>query len=419
MDTLDLFYRGGVAIAIGLLIGLQREYSKEEGERLFGGVRTFALIGLSGYLSALLADAYEAPVLILGGLLVLGGLLAIAYIAEIRHGQIGMTSEVAVVLTYFTGVFCLVGTLEAAAAIGVAATALLALKVQTQRLANNLTREDVMAAVKFAVITFIILPILPDRTYDYPPFDALNPYKVWLMVVLISGINFLGYVLIKIVGSERGVGLTGALGGLVSSTAVTLGFAQRSRSTDGMARAFALAILLAWAIMFARVIVEVAVVHAALLGRLWLPMAGAGLATLGYAAYLYFTERSEKQQETDDFANPFDLGPALTFAALYGVILVVVRAAQMYFGDAGIYISSILSGLADVDAITLSMAELSKAPDGPDMTTAARAIVLAALSNTVVKAGIVFSAGSKGIRAAILPGFVLILASAIGLMFFV
>ncbi len=151
-------------------------------------------------------------------------------------------------------------------ALGVAIMALLALRVEFHRLAGRITREDVFATLKFGIITAVILPVVPNRSLGAPPFDVLNPYKIWLMVVLISGISFIGYLLIKIVGTKRGIGITGFLGGLVSSTAVTLSFSQRSQKSGPLARAFAVAVTVAWTTMFARVIVEVAVVNRGLLG---------------------------------------------------------------------------------------------------------------------------------------------------------
>ena len=235
--------------------------------------------------------------------------------------------------------------------------------------------------------------------------------------MLISGISFLGYVLIKLVGSRQGIGLTGLLGGLVSSTAVTLSFSQRSQKENQLAKPFALAILIAWTIMFGRVLVEVAVTNLPLLGVVWLPITVAGLAGLAYGAYLYFAPRSGEAGGVA-VSNPFELGPAITFGLLYGVILLVARAAQFYFGDTGVYLSSILSGLADVDAITLSMAELSSSGN-LELPTAARAIVLATMSNTVVKGGIVLSSGSAALRRALLPGFLLILATGTALAIFI
>jgi len=263
------------------------------------------------------------------------------------------------------------------------------------------------------VISAIVLPILPNEALLPPPFDVLNPFKIWLMVVFISGINFLGYVSIKIVGPEQGIGLTGLLGGLASSTAVTLGFTERSNRESGLSKPFALAIMVAWTVMFARVLVEVGVVNASLLGLVWLPIAAAGLLGLLYSLFLLRSQRSSEKSDLE-FSNPFDLGAAIKFGILYGVILVIARAAQMYFGNTGVYISSILSGLADVDAITLSLAQMSGSGN-LDPVIAAQAIVLAAMSNTVVKGTMVMVGGAVPLKKAILPGFILVLVT--GLVF--
>jgi uncharacterized membrane protein (DUF4010 family) len=245
---------------------------------------------------------------------------------------------------------------------------------------------------------------------------VLNPYRIWLMVVFISGISFLGYILIKIVGSREGIGLTGFLGGLASSTAVTLSFSQRSQDQSSLAKPFALAITVAWTMMFARVLLEVAAINPELLRVVWLPMIAAGLAGLVYSLYLYFAQSWEEEGSVS-FTNPFELGPALKFGLLYAVILVVARTAQIYFGETGVYFSSVLSGLADVDAITVSMAQLSASVSGIPLRTASRAIVLATMANTLVKGGIVVVLGSGSLRKAIIPGFLLIIATGLSIGF--
>ena len=419
-DHVALYYRFGAALLIGLLVGLQREYSQlqqKEYEKMFGGVRTYALLGLLGCTAAFIAEhtgSVLAFVVIIG---ISGGLVMIAYAVTALRGSPGMTSEVAAVITLLTGALCYWGELELAAALGVTMTVVLALKLQTQTLVRNITQADVYATLTFAVIALVILPVLPRTSFGPPPFDVLVPYKIWLMVIFISGISFLGYVLIKIVGARRGVGLTGLLGGLASSTAVTLSFAHRSRDLPGLARPFALAILLAWSIMFVRVMVEVAVLNQPLLRIVWIPLTAALVVSMAYCVYLYYSQSASKQEEEDHFKNPFELGPALSFGLLYAVILLAANAARLYLGDAGVYLSSIVSGLADVDAITLSMAELSRAGGAIEQSTAAPAIVLAVVSNTLVKGGIVLSMGSAALVRAILPGMLATLATAVGVVF--
>ena len=418
----DIFYRFGAALLIGLLVGLQREYAhlqqeQEKQEEAFGGTRTFALLGLLGCMAAFLSDRTGSVIVFAAIVGIVGGLIIISYIATARKGSLGMTSEAAAVATMLTGAICFWHELAVAAALGVAITVLLALKLQTRLLVRNLTQADVYATLTFAVITLIILPVLPTSSYCPPPFDVLVPYNVWLIVVFISGISFLGYVLIKIVGGRRGVGLTGLLGGLASSTAVTLSFAQRSRRIDGLERPFAMAILLAWSIMFVRVMVEVAVINPLLLKVVWMPLSAALAVCTAYCVYLYRAQSLGKQEEKDKFKNPFELWPALTFGLIYALILVVANAARMYLGDTGIYVSSIASGLADVDAITLSLAKLSLDAGGLELDTAARGIVLAAVSNTLVKGAMVLGMGSMALRKVIIPGMLATLATATGVVF--
>jgi uncharacterized membrane protein (DUF4010 family) len=234
-------------------------------------------------------------------------------------------------------------------------------------------------------------------------------------VVFISGISFLGYVAIKIIGPKRGIGLTGFLGGVVSSTATTLGFSERSSREPDLSNSFALAIMIAWTVMFLRVIIEVSVLNQALLKVVWVPLTAAGVVGLIYATYLFLSRRATEKGDVD-FSNPFDLSTAVSFGLVYGVILLVSRAAQMYFGDTGILVSSLLSGIADVDAITLSMAELSST-GGLDTKIASEAIVIAAMSNTVVKGGVALMGGSPALRKVLWPGILMMSVVGIGVAF--
>jgi uncharacterized membrane protein (DUF4010 family) len=417
MDTTAIIARFGLALVIGILVGLQREYAHEQGEReLFAGARTLALVGLAGCASALLADLTAVPWIFIIAFVVVGGLIAISYFVTASAGAIGLTSEIAAVSVFLIGGLCYWASLEVAAALGVGTAVLLSLKVGVRRFVGRITEQDVLATLKFAVITAIVLPLLPNRTFGPAPLDVLNPQNVWLMVVFISAISFVGYVLIKLVGARRGVGLTGLLGGLVSSTAVTLSFTQRSRGHAGLAEPFALAITVAWTMMFARVLIEAAVLNGELLSELWVPMAGAGGIGLAYCGYLFFFAKEKAAGEDVTLKAPFELGPALKFAVAYAAILVASRGAQMVLGDPGVYVSAVASGLADVDAITLSLARMAKAGT-VEIGTASRAIVLAAMVNTSVKGGIVFALGALSLRKSILPALGLILAAGLGLSY--
>ncbi|MGD2104969.1 MAG: MgtC/SapB family protein [Anaerolineae bacterium] len=410
----DLFYRFGAALAIGFLVGLQREYAHGGPERdISAGERTLALMGLTGCAAAFVADRLGSPWAFVGIIVPLGLLVVASYVVTSWRGDVGLTTEVAALLTTLAGALCYWNYLELAVALAVATTVLLSVKLETDRLVRRITREDIRATLKFAVITAIVLPVLPRRGFGPPPLDVLRPYSVWLMVVFISGISFLGYLLIKLVGTRRGIGLTGLLGGLASSTAVTLSFAERSRVARDLDRSLGLAIVIAWTTMFPRVLVEVAAVNSQLLRRLMLPMIAAASAGGAYAAYLYFSQRRDTKEDVA-FSNPFELGPALKFGLIYAALLLVSRAAQLYLGNPGVYFSSVVGGLADADAITLSMAELSSGSGGLDPGIAARAIVLAAMSNTVAKGGIVLASGSPGLRRTLLPGFAIMLIAGFG-----
>ncbi|MBU0703352.1 MAG: MgtC/SapB family protein [Chloroflexi bacterium] len=418
MEHTDLFYRFGVALAIGFLIGLQREYAHGgPGREIFAGERTLALMGLVGCTAAMAADVLASPWAFVGILAPIGALIVVAYFVAAWHGHVGLTSEVAALVTILAGALCYWGYLALAVAVTVATIVLLSLKMEMDIFVRRITKEDIYATLKFAVITAIVLPVLPNQSFGPPPLDVLNPYNIWLMVVFISGISFLGYVLVKIVGPRQGIGLTGLLGGLASSTAVTLTFSQRSQSEPELAKPFALAITIAWTVMFSRVLVVVAALNSALLSTLWLPIAASAVVGLAYCIYLYFSQHTDEAGEVD-FSNPFELGPAIKFGLIYGVILLVSKAAQTYLPTAGVYLASIVAGLTDVDAITLSMAELSNT-GGLDLSTAARAIVLAAMANTAVKGGIVLSSGAPALRRALWPGFVLMLVAGIGVAFIV
>jgi uncharacterized membrane protein (DUF4010 family) len=404
---------------MGFLVGLQREYAHgDPGKEIFAGERTFSLMAMIGCAAAMASDLLGSPWPFIGIILALSAFIAIAYFVGAWRGAVGLTSEVAALLIIIAGALCYWEYLALAAAITVATTVLLSLKVQMDSIIRRISPEDIRATLMFAVITVIILPVLPNQAYGPPPLDVLNPYKIWMMVVFISGISFLGYLLIKLVGARQGIGLTGLLGGLASSTAVTLSFAQRSQDEQELAKPFALAITVAWTVMFGRVVVEVAALNRDLLSELWLPMAAAAGVGLVYCAYLYLSQRTDKEGDVE-FSNPFELGPAIKFGLFFAFILLISKAAQVYLGNTGVYISSILAGLADVDAITLSMAELSGPAGELDVGTAAQAIVLATMANTAVKGGIVLTSGSRSLRRALLPGFLLMLVTGIAVAFLV
>jgi uncharacterized membrane protein (DUF4010 family) len=286
-------------------------------------------------------------------------------------------------------------------------------------LSRRIGPQDIAAALQFGVITLVVLPILPDKTYG--PLDVLNPRDIWKMVVLIAGINLIGYVAIKVLGSRQGIGLAGLLGGLASSTAVALGFSRRSRNETQLSPALALGIVLASSIMFIRVLIEAFTVNAELGRILVAPVASAGGVGILACTYLWFSQsrrvgktkksRTRQAEENIEVSNPFELWPAVQFGLLYGLILFISRWAQDEAGTAGVYISSAVAGLTDVDAITLSLSRL--AGDTITKKVAAQGITLAALANTGVKAFISSTAGSSALRRHTLPIFAAMIATGI------
>jgi uncharacterized membrane protein (DUF4010 family) len=415
MFDLDLALRFGAALGLGLLLGLERE-RKRDAELLFGGVRTFALIALLGAVGAFLERELNQEWLVLVAFVAVGSLVVVSYSMTAARGELGITTEITALLAFIVGALCGWSKVEVAAVVTVVCLLLLTLKDYLHRLARRVELADVEATLKFAVISLIILPLLPNAAFGPPPLNVINPYKIWLMVVLIAGLNFLGYVLVKVFGSEHGLVVTGILGGLVSSTAVTLSFSQRSRQEPAMSSAFVLAIVVAWTIMFLRVVVIVGMVSRSLAGDLALAlglMAGAGLLV---SLVLWQRTRFHGKGVVTAGPNPFELGEAIKFGLLFGVVTVVAKAAEVYLGETGLYIAGAVAGLTDVDAISLSMANLAAA-EPASLTIAARTIVIAVVSNTLTKTGMAVFLGAPALRRTLLlAALPLLIAAAVGAM---
>lgn len=406
---LDIAWQLGVALGLGLLIGLERERTSG-GEHTFAGARTFSLVALLGAISVIIGEYSGQPVLI--GLIFFAvvALVVTAYYTTARKGDIGATTEISLLITFIIGALCSWGQIGIAAAVAVVTILLLALKGWLHNLAKRIEPTDVEATLKFAIITLIVLPLLPNTDYGPPGLEVINPYKTWLMVVLIAGLNFIGYILVKIVGREHGLGITGLLGGLVSSTAVTLSFSQRSRSEPALASVLALAILLAWTVMYVRVVVEVGVVNLELAIDLALGMLLMGAVSLVICIMLWRRGRSRETAEVESGHNPFELGDAIKFGGLFAVVIFVASAAQNYFGNTGLYLAGALTGLTDVDAIALSMASMANS-DPSNAGPAARTIVIAVISNTMVKCGMAIWLGAPSMRRTMIPITIALAAS--------
>lgn len=403
------WWRFGAAILIGALIGLEREFVQQRTDHQeFGGIRTFALLALLGASSAYFSERYGIVLFVCIYLATILLVWAGAIGAAIRGVEEGVTTEVAAIIVPLLGAMMVWGESDLAAALGVITALILAMKPRLHRLARQMSVEDLQATLQFALITAVILPLLPNEGLG--PYAVINPYQLWLLVVLVSGIGFLGYVLMKLLGAQRGIGLTGLLGGLVSSTATTLSFAGRSKQEEGLSSILAQGILLASCVMFPRVLIEVAVVNADLLSMLALPAGAMFLAGLVSVAYLWRRERGRGMVETESVAlsNPLKLSTAVGFGLVFAVVLIAVRAANEFFGTAGVYVASALTGLTDVDSITLSVSELSVSGD-LSMQVAVISILIAMLVNTLVKGVAAWVLGSRSLRRTIALSFGVVL----------
>jgi uncharacterized membrane protein (DUF4010 family) len=419
MESYETHLGLAVALAVGLLVGLEREQTKpERGGSQLGGVRTYPIFALVGAVATLLEPA--SMWLPLVSLLGVFALVIVSYHHDIkRDADHGMTTEISVVGVYLLGALaCARGVIEPmqtrlilVAASGVAMTFLLSSKEWFHGVAERVSREDFYATVKFLIVAVIALPLLPDR--DMGPMDAINPRNVGLMVVTISGLSFLGYVAMKLYGAKRGLLLGAALGGLVSSTATTLSFANRTKATPTLAPIAAGAIAIAWSVMLVRVGVLVALIAPKLVPTLAPPLGAMVLATLVGMA---FTFRGAKGEHADlKLTNPFELSAAVKVSLMFAAVLLATKAANAYLGASGLYLASALGGTTDVDAVTLSTAKLAQGSLSFEVATVAITIAIAA--NTIVKTGLAIGVGgwALGKRVTVI-GVLIIVAGVAGLV---
>jgi uncharacterized membrane protein (DUF4010 family) len=415
-ELLKLALSFATAVLLGALIGIEREKRKIEESEPGGiaGLRTFTLLALFGAAAGWLAQETASPWVVAAGLLIIGAFVVAGYVVAARAnpGSTGLTTEVAAVVVYLLGAMVTLGHSELAIGLGVVTAAVLAYKQPLHGFVDKLGWDDVYAGLRLLIATFIALPLLPNEAID--PWGALNPYKLWLLVILISSLSLIGYVLTRILGETRGIAVAGLTGGLVSSTAVTLSFAKDARENANRTAALACGILIAWAVMFARIIVLVTVVNRALLPQLLLPLALMTSVVGGFAAYLYFRGGSNGAKGSVSVRNPFSLVAAAKFAALFAVVLLAVKIVQEHFPPEGLYAVAALAGLTDVDAITLSMSEFAKAGDAH---TAVVAIVIAALANTLVKCGMAFAIAGPALGNKLIAGTVATLLAGLATAF--
>lgn len=402
----------GLALLLGLLVGMQRELK----ETRIAGFRTFALATMFGTLTAHLADFYDSWMVAVGAV----GIMVVIIVGNLnkmrnQERDFGVTTEVSLLLMFGVGVYIPVGQTAVAAAIAGSTAILLYLKPQLKGMIARLEDTDIRAIMQFVLITFIILPILPNQTFG--PLDAFNPQRTWLIVVLIVGISLGGYLIYKFMGQRAGVAIGGMLGGLISSTATTVSYSRRASVGEGPARNSAVVIIIASSMVYPRVMVEIAIMAPDYFWQIAWPVMLMLLFSIGISIYAYrmITDRSARLPEQ---RNPSELSSALTFGGVYTLVLFLVAVTTEYLGDQYLYIVAAISGLSDMDAITLSSSQMVQ-QGNIDADLGWRLILTALITNTGIKFGIASAFGHSELRKRLSLAFGLIVLAALALILFV
>ncbi len=394
--TLDHpFHQLFISLLLGFLVGLQRQWVAAP----LGGIRTFSLISVFGTLLAFIAASF-------GGWILVGGLVAVVSVIVVgnlshkmptdEHNHSPLTTEVAMLLMYAIGVLCGIGPLWLASAAAGILVIVLQLKLELHGLAKHFSQHEITAIMQFVLISLVILPVVPNQTFG--PFDVLNPYEIWLMVILIVAISLAGYIVYKFFGHRAGTLLGGILGGLVSSTATTVTFSKRSKISVHDIAHNAIIIALAWSTLYVRLIVEI-MVAAPGFTSIIVPLMSLAAVSF-FTTFVLINHAKDKKATMPVLTNPSELKTALVFAVLFAVILFASAAAKHYFGNKGLMVTAFLSGLTDLDAITLTTSRLVHA--GKLLQQEALSVILVAnISNLLFKAGVAGVMGGKRLLKAL------------------
>jgi uncharacterized membrane protein (DUF4010 family) len=384
----------GIALGLGLLVGLQREWAEPEA----AGIRTFPLITVLGTVCALLAGKFGGWILS-GGVLALGAMMVVTNLRRdvSGNGHPGPTTEIAALLMFTVGALLPVGMIVEAIAIGGVVALLLHWKKPLHSFVERIGGSEMRAVFRLVLIALVVLPLLPDRSFG--PYEVLNPFRIWLIVVLIVGISLSGYLISRYVGPKAGSVLSGILGGLISSTATTVSYARRSKNASEFSALAALVIMIASTIVFVRVAFEVAVVAPGIVGQV-LPQFGVMCLWMALISVVASFMSGQEQTAAPEPGDPSNLSAAVVFGVLYALVLLAVAAAKEYFGDRGLYLVAALSGLTDMDAITLSTAQLITA-GRVSVDIGWRMMLLGALSNILFKGSVVAALGHPRLLARI------------------
>ncbi|WP_435134554.1 MgtC/SapB family protein [Formosa sp. A9] len=384
----------GISFGLGMLIGLQRETTKNR----IAGVRTFTLIAMLGTLTGFVADVFNSPLFIATIAVVLAAFLVMANVVKVKklkEPDIGQTTEVAAILMYSIGVYLVLGDKLIGVTVGGLLAILLYVKEHLHGFIDKLKDKELSAIMTFVGISLVILPVLPDKTFG--PLDVLNPRNIWLMVVLIVGISVLGYFIYKWLGKNAGLISGGVLGGIISSTATTVSFARKTKASASSGKLATFVILVAITVSLIRVLIEIFVIIPVKAKAIVLPILVLFVFMSGLCVFLFYTiGKDKKTNELPEPKNPAQFKSALIFAVIYGVILLIVAYTEKEFGNQGLYIASAIGGLANKDAITLSLSKMIAG--GISTTLGWRLIMTAIISNFVFKAIIAMVIGNKVLK---------------------
>ena len=389
-----------IALGLGLLVGLQRESNQSRA----AGLRTFAIVTLSGAMCAALVPSVGGWI-VAAGFIGVVALAAMSYYATgIQDGSRGLTTEMALLMMFLVGAYVVIGDPRMAVVVGGSVAVLLQAKAPLRKVVDRLGEDDMRAIMKFALLSLVILPVLPNRAFG--PWGVLNLFEIWLLVVLIVGINLAGYIAYKFVGADTSALLGGVLGGLISSTATTVSYSRRTKDQDNGAPLAAVVVLIATAIVLVRVIIEVAVVAPRILRSVVIPISIVLAVAVAVSIFVWWRLHG-RAVEMPAQGNPTMLRAALTFGALYAVVLLGVAWVRHVLGESQLYLAAAVAGLTDVDAITLSTAKLAEA-NAIDAARAWHLILIAYISNLVFKAGIVAVLGSRKLLLRVVALFAII-----------
>ena len=399
-----------IACGIGFLIGLEREHTAlAKKEEAFAGIRTFIFLSLIGFIGAAM-HFFFGPWILAGVVFSVILLTAISYWITAAKGDIGGTAELTTIIAVLLGAMTFLGHIEVSLMITVIMVVLLSSKFKLQQVIGQISHEELYDFIRFVVIALLLFPFLPDETYG--PYDVINPREIGWVIIVTSGVGLAGYLLMRVLGAHKGILLTGIIGGLVSSTAVTWVFSKKSKESPTLSAYCAIAILAASSIMVIRVMIWIFIFNRDLFVDLALPLILVFVAALGVTLLFFIKNKADKKVDADiDPGKPLNLKAAVVFGVLYTIITIAVAYANNVFGEEGIYVASGIAGLSDVDAITISVSKL--AIGSISALSAQNAILIATISNTLVKMGIAIATGSNELRKYIFIGYGTIFVAAL------